>query len=392
MINIPFFTAKEADPLQSSLPRISSSHLKPSPTTDTYAPQIENSDATVSSQEGHSTKDKETIDTTSEKICHMCRLQPPKYKCPGCLIRTCSLSCSKRHKEVIGCNGQRDKTHFVSMNDYNYSHMMNDYVFLEDVSRTVDTATRDNLQNSRAPRRGRQTPKYNAKTQQLLREARKRGVKLTLVAPGMKRRTVNCTGYSQKQKKIFWTVEWVFPECNNASVVDTGIPDSYTILPSLTRLFNQDRPEISNLKQQFDHFSHNQEFVLLLKKPFTPANKPAYYSLSDPRNTTWARWLRGKQVLEFPTVLVYTKTPSDLEIINEPEEKSVREGETEREQYGAEEPKETGNEEGEMVNRDNVMEEVELEMKAGDDKEQDAVIVDLDKVLAALNNDIGSAI
>ncbi|CAL8363649.1 unnamed protein product [Lota lota] len=33
------------------------------------------------------------------QICNVCRDQPPKYRCPTCLIRYCSLSCYKKHND-----------------------------------------------------------------------------------------------------------------------------------------------------------------------------------------------------------------------------------------------------------------------------------------------------
>ena len=48
----------------------------------------------------------------------MCQAASFKYKCPRCLMRSCSLPCVKQHKLVSGCNGQRDKTAFVSLDDF----------------------------------------------------------------------------------------------------------------------------------------------------------------------------------------------------------------------------------------------------------------------------------
>ncbi|XP_069556773.1 zinc finger HIT domain-containing protein 3 [Brachyistius frenatus] len=34
------------------------------------------------------------------QICHVCSEQTPKYRCPTCKIRYCSLGCYKRHKDT----------------------------------------------------------------------------------------------------------------------------------------------------------------------------------------------------------------------------------------------------------------------------------------------------
>jgi hypothetical protein len=40
-------------------------------------------------------------------------MQIPKYKCPRCSTRTCSLACSKLHKERAQCSGVRDPAAFI---------------------------------------------------------------------------------------------------------------------------------------------------------------------------------------------------------------------------------------------------------------------------------------
>jgi len=50
--------------------------------------------------------------------CEVCEVAVFKYRCPRCLVKSCSLPCVKRHKLTSGCNGQRDKTAFVSLVDF----------------------------------------------------------------------------------------------------------------------------------------------------------------------------------------------------------------------------------------------------------------------------------
>ncbi|CAI2166685.1 14468_t:CDS:2 [Funneliformis geosporum] len=76
-----------------------------------------------------------------------------KYKCPKCDFRSCSLDCCKLHKEKYSCNGIRSKVEFVSIEQYGYKNLMSDYVFLEDVSRTIDSAHRYIIDNKRTRKR-----------------------------------------------------------------------------------------------------------------------------------------------------------------------------------------------------------------------------------------------
>ena len=64
------------------------------------------------------------METDLSQICQVCQINPHKYTCPRCAVHTCSVECVKRHKQEHECTGERDKTHFVGRDDYNYAHMM----------------------------------------------------------------------------------------------------------------------------------------------------------------------------------------------------------------------------------------------------------------------------
>ncbi|CAJ0868070.1 9736_t:CDS:2 [Entrophospora sp. SA101] len=57
-------------------------------------------------------------------------------------MKTCSLGCVKEHKVKFGCDGVRKKTIYIDIEKYGYKDLMSDYVFLEDISRNIDTARR----------------------------------------------------------------------------------------------------------------------------------------------------------------------------------------------------------------------------------------------------------
>lgn len=51
-------------------------------------------------------------------VCEECKLNPWKYKCPGCSIRSCGLACVKAHKKRTGCTGKRKLTDFVPLSKF----------------------------------------------------------------------------------------------------------------------------------------------------------------------------------------------------------------------------------------------------------------------------------
>jgi len=54
----------------------------------------------------------------NQKECCICKSVSTKYRCPSCLLSTCSLNCCQTHKQKFNCNGVRDKLAFVKMKDY----------------------------------------------------------------------------------------------------------------------------------------------------------------------------------------------------------------------------------------------------------------------------------
>jgi box C/D snoRNA protein 1 len=76
---------------------------------------------------------------TSTTPCVICHLHSHIYTCPRCSVRTCSVQCSSQHKKASSCSGIRDRAAYVPMNAYSWGTMMDDYVFLEDIGRIVET-------------------------------------------------------------------------------------------------------------------------------------------------------------------------------------------------------------------------------------------------------------
>ena len=76
------------------------------------------------------------------KTCQQCRLQAPKYSCPACSFRSCSLGCSQDHKAATGCSGKRSRTAFVSLGTFSDRELLSDYRLLEETARAHDVAQR----------------------------------------------------------------------------------------------------------------------------------------------------------------------------------------------------------------------------------------------------------
>ena len=68
------------------------------------------------------------------KDCAICKEATAKYKCPACLMGTCSLDCVQAHKKSTGCTGKRPRSDNVSVRNFTdsvlYKGMLKSFLLL----------------------------------------------------------------------------------------------------------------------------------------------------------------------------------------------------------------------------------------------------------------------
>ncbi|XP_028299638.1 box C/D snoRNA protein 1 [Gouania willdenowi] len=151
--------------------------------------------------------------------CSVCAADESKYKCPACLTNTCCLLCVKKHKEVSGCSGVRDKTGFVTLSHFDEMALLNDYRFLEDTGRFANSASRDNLLKS---------PRTTFKTKKLSVNARRMNITLRLLPVTFTKSRENSTIFISKEKKFLWHLKLVFPQ-SSSEFSQRRVPDTHTL-------------------------------------------------------------------------------------------------------------------------------------------------------------------
>ncbi|PYH49565.1 zinc finger HIT domain-containing protein [Aspergillus saccharolyticus JOP 1030-1] len=187
-------------------------------------------------------------DSLLTDLCTICHLQPPKYRCPRCATRTCSLPCTRRHKLWSQCNGIRDPAAYLRRSELaTESAFDRDFNFITGIERSIERAGRD------AENRGIRVdgdaggfvrdlavvgldtdPSSNAgggdgsplevgggKRKRgfgggsgrgelgFLRQVENAGVKLIRAPKGMSRNKENGSRWFAKQQCLVWTVEWI---------------------------------------------------------------------------------------------------------------------------------------------------------------------------------------
>ncbi|KAI1417974.1 hypothetical protein F5Y13DRAFT_150253 [Hypoxylon sp. FL1857] len=166
-------------------------------------------------------------------LCTICHIQAPKYKCPRCGTRTCSLTCVKKHKKWSSCNGERDPTVFIPREklktDAGIDH---DYNFLTKIERSVERTEKilreernilpQEETTSRPPpskrarphkgrSRGRVTFEENSRRwdRNSIQRMRQLGINVTSLPYGMARAKENKSSWNKRTRTMNWQVEWL---------------------------------------------------------------------------------------------------------------------------------------------------------------------------------------
>ncbi|ANB11536.1 Bcd1p [Sugiyamaella lignohabitans] len=168
------------------------------------------------------------MDSDLANLCEQCFKNEFKYKCPACAIRTCSLECSKLHKQQTKCTGLVDPAKYFSRHDIAASPAIinRDYSFLQTLDRELVLGKRtvsEVLTASNSGKRSRQQQiQQRRRGGQRSDERLVNGIRVKQLPQGMQRSISNKSGWNNKRKKYFWTVEWIFIHSNGDSSETVG--------------------------------------------------------------------------------------------------------------------------------------------------------------------------
>ncbi|KAF4343174.1 Box C D snoRNA 1 [Fusarium beomiforme] len=174
-------------------------------------------------------------------LCGICHISTPKYKCPRCGTRTCSLACIKKHKAWSECSGERDATAYMAPSKLRTpAGVDHDYNFLHGIERSIERAEKLLVEERGIVQEeelrpltvqevkwkpGKDGRKRKVLVTRVLHEAksrtferflaaRLRNLNITIVcAPmGMARQKENHTTLNRRTNRINWQVEWMVLE------------------------------------------------------------------------------------------------------------------------------------------------------------------------------------
>jgi len=171
----------------------------------------------------------EIISRMGVLICDICGIDG-KYKCPRCDTRSCSVQCSKKHKDISGCDGVRRKITYVAKEKFTELNLVQDFRILESVTNAVDRFRRDEMKKfTNQSQEGFIAPRISFKKRKLLTEAARRGVYLKHLPANFARSKNNGTCYDNYKKTLYWDVEL------NLVHLDTSL--KFTKLADTTKLW-----------------------------------------------------------------------------------------------------------------------------------------------------------
>lgn len=230
----------------------------------------------------------------NKRKCEICLEENSKYTCPGCKMKTCSLSCVAKHKKMTGCNGKRNKTEFVSKGDLNNIHLLNDYRFLEEANRLSDNAKRDTQTK-------RSNGKPTKRAQILQRATTKRNIRLFRMSKGMKRWRENQSQYNLKKEEIFWTIKLIFSDINNKEMYICKVSEKKTFESILERSLIRENPtpEEKIIFAPYISSYKSGDIGIFFKQELDPGRDNLRYTKCDIKSSL-EEFLSEKSVLEYP--------------------------------------------------------------------------------------------
>ncbi|KAJ5546122.1 Zinc finger HIT-type [Penicillium frequentans] len=167
----------------------------------------------------------DSSDPLLSELCSICHVNPPKYRCPRCSTRTCSLPCTRRHKLWSQCSGVRDPAAYLKRSELaTESAFDRDFNFITGVERSLERADREvenrgiDLGRGQAASGDGDEPGLKRKIPQqglvkgeaaFLRRAEEGAVTVIRAPRGMSRNKLNNSRWHPKHKCLSWSVEWI---------------------------------------------------------------------------------------------------------------------------------------------------------------------------------------
>ncbi|RLM00116.1 hypothetical protein CFD26_108211 [Aspergillus turcosus] len=220
-------------------------------------------------------------DALLSDLCTICHINTPKYRCPRCSTRTCSLPCSRRHKLWSQCSGVRDPAAYLKRSELaTESAFDRDFNFITKIERSLERAERE-AEDRGIPLTGKtaadpavlglehelgqdgldaeaETGAKRKRPEQggfgfvkgeagFLRRAQSAGVRVIRAPRGMSRNKANASKWNPKHKCLSWTVEWITAD---GKKITRNCLESCTLADAYDRIYPQPKEKAGETVQK----------------------------------------------------------------------------------------------------------------------------------------------
>lgn len=237
--------------------------------------------------------------------CEVCNVNPSKYTCPRCELKTCCLKCIKIHKAELECDGKRDRTKYKALKHMTSMDFMNDYYFLEEATRF----TKEVKSNTKVKNQSR----LNLRFIKLRNAALSRNIKLYFLNNGLTKRKRNQSSFKAKEQTIVWFVEICFPNAGNLTLCKK-FSENCKIQEVVETMLDFESNEQKSKQLDFYKSEGVHKLRVLLKAEGLKNSSNRFYEMNL-RKSLKAN-LIGKIVIEYPTLhVVLNHSADDFDVI-----------------------------------------------------------------------------
>ncbi|CAH1391794.1 unnamed protein product [Nezara viridula] len=238
--------------------------------------------------------------------CEVCAINPAKYTCPGCEVKTCCLQCVKIHKKELECSGIRNKVKFKQIQKMNALDLQSDYLLLENATRSVDSV----VNNGKGLRKANF---YSMARMKIKNAANKRNIDLHYLPKSFSRHRKNSTYYHWKSDKLFWKVEWIFTEADMFSIVDERVPEEELVSNVLDKYLKFETCDL-NLKKLLKPYLEADEKDILVLLKLEKYGTKAFIEVDT--NDSLMENLSLQSIIEYPIFyVIFRRSSSEYNIL-----------------------------------------------------------------------------
>lgn len=253
------------------------------------------------------------------QVCSICQEKVPKYTCPACGARTCSLACVTRHKKQTECLGLVDQTQFIPRKDLGEStlHMNRDYNFLlkfgrdiqlgkSDVKNNAKNIFKRQYQNNRNTKRFKTGNDVDTRLETVKKAypndppttVRRNNTLVIQLPPGMSRATSNKSGFDKKLSSFTWSVEWAVVG------LDGKVLKSFISYRLKEHLVLKDAVPMNILNNLYEDKVIDKDQLCFYLDNVVNLKKPQKSVIELEPTSSISLALQDKIVIEYPTVYI----------------------------------------------------------------------------------------